>query len=154
MKFRIEKVDDTDAAREMHKLAFGGVKWPGDDHEFWIAKDRHGAVVGFASAILVNARSAYLSRAAVARSARGVGLHRKLVEARLKWAWAQDCDIVVTYVENHNYGPIVNLLRSGFRFAPNNWLRGWQQYHLMYHTTYPLSTAEAEIKLALGGMEE
>lgn len=152
MKFRIEKVDDTDAARDMHKLAFGGDKWPGDDHEFWIAKDRHGAVVGFASATLINARAAFLSRAAVARSARGQGLHRKLIEARLRWAWDQDCTIIVTHVENHNYESIINLQRAGFRFAPNNWLRGWSRFHLMYHEVYS-PTPEAEIKIALSGMD-
>lgn len=150
MKFRIEKVDDTDAARDMHKLAFGGTPWPGDDHEFWVAKDQHGAIVGFASLLEIDTDVAFLSRAAVTAAAKGKGLHRKLIQTRVKWAQSEGESLIVTYVESHNYDSMVNLLRCGFRFAPNSWARGMRDFHLMYFTTKPFP--EARIKQALKDM--
>lgn len=150
MKFRIEKVDDTDAARDMHKLAFGGCEWPGDDHEFWIAKDEHGAVVGFASLNEIDPEVAFLSRAAVTLSAKGKGLHRKLIQTRIKWAQKQGATLFVAYVEVHNHDSMINLLRCGFRFAPNSWVPGMRNYHMMYFSPRPV--AEARIKKALADM--
>ena len=129
---KIVKVDDTEEMRALHKLAFAEDPWPGDDHEFWVAYDEHGAVVGFCSAVLLTADSAFLSRAAVARSARRSKLHRRLIRERLKWMSKMNVEIVVTYVDRFNYASMINLLREGFRFAPNSFLRGWREYHLMY----------------------
>lgn len=150
MKFRIEKVDDTDAARDMHKMAFGGTPWPGDDHEFWIAKDEHGAIVGFASLLEVDGEVAFLSRAAVTAAAKGKGLHRKLIKARMQWARKEGEHLFVTYVESHNYDSMVNLLRCGFRFAPNSWVSGMRNFHLMYFASRAVT--ETRVKQALKDM--
>ena len=133
MKYRIARVEDTDEMREIHKMIFSA-KWPGDDHEFWVAYDGT-AVVGFASAVMLTATAVYLSRCAIVQKHIGKGLHRKLIEARVKWAMREGAFTVVTHTQNHNYPAILNLLKCGFRFVRS--LRGWSQYHVMYKGALP-----------------
>lgn len=152
MSYKIEKIDDTDEAKRMHKLAFGGIAWPGDDHEFWIARGRGKDIFGFASAELVESGVVFLSRAAVVQKVRGLGIHRDLIQQRMLWAANQGAGIVVTYTENHNYPALMNLINAGFKFAPNGWRRGYRDYHLMYYPFKPQS--EAMIKLALQDIGE
>lgn len=118
----IRHLEDLDEARELHKLAFEGDEWVGDDHEFWVALDGLG-VVGFASAIVWDEsyiggepNACFLSRAAVVKSASGMGLHKALIDARVTWAQREGVRRCVTYTTLRNYTSMVNLLQSGFRF--------------------------------------
>ena len=146
MKYRVARVEDTDEMREIHTMAFGGDPWPGDDHEFWVAYDQHGAVAGFASAVQVSTRCVFLSRCAVVLKHQGNGLQQKLIATRLKWAVAQRCDLVVTHVEQYNYASLVALLRKGFRLAYRSQCPlGYHGFHFLW-----LGTAtEPELKAAL-----
>ena len=144
MKYRIARVEDTDEMREIHKMIFSA-KWPGDDHEFWVAYDGT-AVVGFASAVMLTATTVYLSRCAVVLKHQGNGLQQKLIATRLKWAVAQRCDLVVAHVEQYNYASLVALLRKGFRLAYRSQCPlGYHGFHFLW-----LGTAtEPELKAAL-----
>lgn len=110
-----------DTAQELHALAFPSDQWVGDEfpdheHTYWIARDGAG-MVGFCSAVLFQERkAAFLSRAAVVHTHRGIGLHRHMVNHRVKWAWGQPVDRVVTYTTLQNYPSMINLLDCGFRF--------------------------------------
>jgi GNAT superfamily N-acetyltransferase len=112
---RVARTDDVEEVREMHSLAFPGIVWPGDDHELWLAL-QGGAPVGFASAKYTAAESAvFLSRGAVLQTAQGRGLQRRLIEARVRWAFSRGARWVWTYTSIDNYPSLYNLLRCGFR---------------------------------------
>lgn len=115
--YRITMLDDIEEAREIHKLAFPDDKWAGDHHTFWVARAAGGEVAGFCSAVLwEKTNSVFLSRAAVARFARGTLLHRQMIRTRVRWAKAQGAHQVVTYTLLKNYPSMINLLHCGFRF--------------------------------------
>lgn len=134
--FTIEKVAGTDEMREIHKLAFGGDPWPGDDHEFWVAKDEHGAIAGFCSAVLLATDCVFLSRAAVTIKHSRRGLHKKLIKVRLQWAKSEGATLVVTHVSQYNYASMTNLLKAGFTFAGREHVpRGYKDFHFMWRET-------------------
>jgi RimJ/RimL family protein N-acetyltransferase len=116
MKIHIQRSEDVETVREAHSLAFPRDPWPGDDHEYWLATDGNGRVVGFASAIYWgDLKTVFLSRAAVVESAQGTGLQRRFISARVRWAKTiPGCEFVWTYVERWNYASLYNLLRCGF----------------------------------------
>jgi GNAT superfamily N-acetyltransferase len=112
---------EEELAHELHKLAFPSDSWvsedfPDHEHAFWLASE--GArPVGFCSAVLWDERKAvFLSRAAVINQCRGMGIHRMMIAKRVKWAWEQGVDRVVTYTTLQNYPSMSNLLDCGFRF--------------------------------------
>lgn len=149
MKYRIAREDDLETARELHDLAFGAT-WPGDDHEHWFARDEDGKVVGFASAKFIpDTKTVFLSRAAVIRSARGAGLHKRLIRVRLQWAAAQGCDLTISYISMRNYKSMLNLVACGFRFEYNRSPKPW---HLLSRyagklKTHPIARVKASWKL-------
>lgn len=142
-KYRIARVADSTEMYEIHKMAFGGDPWPGDDHEFWVAYDKHGGVAGFASAVEIMAGVVELSRCAVVLKHRGKGLQQKLIAARLKWANQEGAVTVVTHVEQYNYPSLVALLKAGFKLAERRYCpRGYNGFHFLYRgTASVLSTA-------------
>jgi RimJ/RimL family protein N-acetyltransferase len=132
-KYRIARVADSEEMHGIHKMAFGGDPWPGDEHEFWVVYDQHNAVAGFASALELRVGTGYLSRSAVVIQHRGRGLHQRLIKAREKWL--KDCGVtlVVTHVEQYNYASLVALLRMGYRLVERNQCpRGYDRFHLLY----------------------
>lgn len=135
MIYKLRRTDDLDIVRELHSLAFPEDKWVGDDHTFWVATDEHDKPVGFCSAIYWPDRNAvFLSRAAVAQSAQGNGLQRRMVRTRLNWARQQGAQRVVTYTTGRNYGSIINLLRCGLRFyePEDRWAGNDKHYFQLY----------------------
>jgi GNAT superfamily N-acetyltransferase len=133
MRFRIVKIEDTQEMREIHKLAFSADPWPGDEEDFWVAYDQHGAIAGFASATLLTGHAVFLSRAAVTLKYRGHGLHAKLIRTRLQWAKKEGCHIVICYIRKFNYPSMLNLLGEGFRFVNRKTMpRSWGDFHGMW----------------------
>jgi GNAT superfamily N-acetyltransferase len=135
VKIRIARVDDLEEAKALHNLAFAGNTWSGDDHEFWFAYDEAGKVVGFAAAKWVpETKAVYLSRAAVVRSARRLGLHKRLIRVRLQWAKSLGVDLCITYTSMRNYRSMLNLVACGFRFE---YTRSPKPWHLLSRYTGP-----------------
>ena len=132
MKVTLRKVDDVEEAHEIHRLAFPCDHWPGDAHEYWIATDESGHVVGICSCVFwEDIQVVYLSRAAVIKRAQGYGLQRRMIRARVNWARQQGARFICTYCARKNYASMVSLLKSGFRFhVPKNWGR-WRYFHIM-----------------------
>jgi GNAT superfamily N-acetyltransferase len=106
---------------------------PGDDNEFWVARERDsGRAVGFCSARYIpEMKVAELTRAAVMRGARGGHLQRRMIKARVNWARKMGAEAMITYVSLRNYPSLISLLREGF-LAVRNVPRGWKGYHLLY----------------------
>ena len=116
MKIRITKIEDPDEARELHELSFPGDTFPGDHHTYWVARDENKALAGFASAVVTHEGACFLSRAAVSVKYQGLGLHKRLIRHRLKWARKQGCAYAITYTLAKNYPSMLNLLACGFKF--------------------------------------
>ncbi len=90
---------------------------PVEDYVWWVARNPHGDILGYAAARMwatVSPRTGYLAWARVFPGARGKGLQRRLVRARVAWCRAQGALQVVTYTAPHNAPSMVNLIRSGF----------------------------------------
>jgi hypothetical protein len=131
VSYRIQKSDDLETVRELHKLAFPSDPWPGDDHEFWLVYDDGTdpqTFVGFASAIyLEDLKCVFLSRAAITQAASARGLQRRLIRVRTRWARSiSGCQFAWTYCERWNYACLFNLLRCRFRAATRHrWGTAW-----------------------------
>jgi GNAT superfamily N-acetyltransferase len=133
MKYRIARSEDSDWMRAVHKMAFGGDPWPGDDHEFWVVYDEHNGVAAFCSAIETRAGTGFLSRAAVTLNHRGKGLQQRMIKTREAWLRAQGVKLIVTHVEKFNYASLVALLNSGYRLAERRVCpRGYTDFHFLY----------------------
>jgi GNAT superfamily N-acetyltransferase len=143
---RIARSEDIDESREIHSLAFEGDPWVGDDHEYWFAYDGT-TPVGWASAIYwPSISTVFLSRAAVAKCATGKGLHRRLIQARIRWAQKCGATHVITYTAPYNYESFINLLKCGFRFSDYRFRLGGRRWHVLLKSSPPLA-APAQRKL-------
>lgn len=84
---------------------------------YWLVWDKQDTVA-FAGARVVGSGGdavCYFHRAGVLRRARGVGLQRKLIRARLAWAKKANCVEAVTYTDPLNVVSSNNLIATGFR---------------------------------------
>lgn len=86
---RVRHVDADDPRLEDAStldFALFGARYPQAGADWWIA-EHDGAVVGFAGAKLWEPDGlVYLCRAGVAPEARGLGLQKRLIQARVRWA--------------------------------------------------------------------
>ncbi len=106
--------EDVQEARDLHRLAFRGDAWPGDDHVYWIAREGS-KVVGICSAVDEGER-VFLSRAAVTVAAQGRGWQRRMIAKRVLWALTEtQAAEVFTYCRRDNLPSLTNLIRAGFR---------------------------------------
>lgn len=119
--------------RELDKLEFDGCEFP-DGHTWWVVLDDAGEAVGYASAVYRSELGyVYLSRCMVMECARGNGLQKRLLRARVKWARSLGAQEVITYTLLKNYESLTNLLRFGFRFyEPTNAYLGPNVHYYRY----------------------
>lgn len=114
--YKLKRTNDLKLLREMDSYEFSHCDFP-EDHTFWIAVDAQGLAIGFASAVYrPDSGYVYLGRCWVHPSARGQGLQRRFLKARVSWARKRGADRVVTYTVLQNYASMVNLLACGFKF--------------------------------------
>jgi GNAT superfamily N-acetyltransferase len=110
---RIERACSGDRSQIAHldDLAFGSecepLRWT---DTFWVARDMD-RVVAFASARIVPGDVVFLSRCAVLPCARGQGLQRRFIRARVRLARLP----AVTYTMPGNVSSANNLIACGFR---------------------------------------
>lgn len=114
---------------------------PADDGVIYVAHDLDGRVCAFGSAkpSSQDPYAVYLDRAGVAPFARGRGLHRQMVQARLRWARARGAMSAVTDTLPTNVESANNLIRCGFRlfrpavlYAGEHWCY-WRRDFLKHH---------------------
>jgi GNAT superfamily N-acetyltransferase len=79
----------------------------------WWAVWSGGEAVGFAGA-KPDGKDAQLTRAGLLPSARGAGLQRRLIQARLKWARERGARNALTYTSALNVASMRQLVREGF----------------------------------------
>lgn len=88
--------------------------WRYPSEQIWLAEEA-GTPVGFAGAVMWGPdQCAYLTRAGVTPSARGHGLQRRLIRARVRWAREQGARGVYTYTSREGIYSANNLIREGF----------------------------------------
>jgi GNAT superfamily N-acetyltransferase len=84
-----------------------------DDAGLWIAW-AGGEPVGFAVASHPEPSLVFLRRAGVLPKARGLGLHGRLIAARVRWARQRGARWVITYTSRDNGPSMKGLLGAGF----------------------------------------
>lgn len=85
---------------------------------WWLARDDDGDPVGYCGACIEpeSPRVCYLIRAGVLPDARGQGLQRRMIAARLAWARGQGLTTAITYTTATNVRSMRSLARA--RFLP------------------------------------
>ena len=107
-----KKTSDLDRLKKLHKKAFPGEyvrNFEGDVCWLIYYRDK---LAGFCSVKDLGDGSLFLSRAGV--FVKGVGLHRRAIRHRLRWAKRNGFAWVVTYVHIENFKSIANLIRCRF----------------------------------------
>ena len=124
MIVRFHQVDEEDAV-ELHKLAFAGDPWwDAKGGTYWVGLDvttkwalPRQRVVAFCGATLKDDPTrVFLSRAAVTKTAQGLGLQRRMIRMRCAWGKRQGAKLATTYTSIDNWSSIANLIRCGFEF--------------------------------------
>jgi GNAT superfamily N-acetyltransferase len=94
--------------------------YPKDSGYWWLAWDGE-QYVGFAGLEVLNQHSGFLCRVGVLHSARGQGLHKRLIRAREHRARALGLRSLVTYTSRDNLRSANNLIHLGFvLYRPDN----------------------------------
>lgn len=94
------------------------------DVAWWVAVE-DSKVVGFAGARIwrwMGESALYLHRCGVSKSARGQGLQRRFIRARLAFGKREELDEAWTYTSYANTRSSNNLIRCGFElWIPSHW---------------------------------
>lgn len=122
MRYRIRQTQDRWTAGLMDRVCF-----PDDETEtfegselWFVVNDEHNPVAYAAGNVYRPDKALYLNRAGVLPEARGSGLQRRLVRARVAWAKGRGLRMVYTYTVPSNIHSINNLIACGFNaFQPS-----------------------------------
>lgn len=132
---RLQLTKDVRKVAAMHKELMPGdpVLAYGKDVVNWILYDK-GKAVGFCSVKRCSSRGElFLSRAAIATQYRGLGLHRRMIKARIKWAKENGFRHIVTYTSLENPRSSNNLVRCGFSlFHPADYWAGKEMLYFYF----------------------
>lgn len=70
--------------------------------------------IGFCTCTDIGHRILFLSRAGLLPNYFGYGLHKRLINIRLRYAKVNGFKTVITYVKKDNYASFANLIKCGF----------------------------------------
>jgi GNAT superfamily N-acetyltransferase len=121
---RVHNPQDLDHVHDLDRICFPRESEVRLAHTQWwlVRTGGAGAPVAYAGMKLVDkGTGAFLSRVGVAPWARGHGLQRRLIRARVQAARDQGCRKVVTYVAWDNLKSTNNLVSEGFLFYNPEW---------------------------------
>lgn len=118
----IRQTQDLDIVKDLDQRIFN-LPQPLDTNGcWWVAFDDDGTPVGFAGCRLLQKEPyAYMLRAGVLSSHRGLGIHDRLISVRLAWAKKQGVQGVMTYTLAWNHASSNNLMDHGFRLFKPSW---------------------------------
>lgn len=116
---KIKQTDDLDLIAELDAQAFPGATVARDKlarNTWWVVWHEDGYPVAYAGArVCTDPSLVFFSRCAVMADWRGLGLQKRLIQARLRWAKRQDgAETAITYTAHDNHGSQRNLIRAGF----------------------------------------
>lgn len=90
------------------------------DAAWWLVEDDDECVVGFGGASK-QPGYVFLRRAGLLSRVAGLGLHRRLIRVRIRWAHSTGTTQVVTYTAADSLKSANNLIACGFRlYAPHS----------------------------------
>lgn len=108
--------DERDAIRDLHAQCMPGDSLYDLDAAIWWLAWVEGEPVGYAAARAdLKHDAAFFVAAGVLPKHRRIGLHRRLIRARLAWASLQGVSKAVTYTLLSNVGSANGLIRAGFK---------------------------------------
>src|SRR5678809_912432 len=112
---KISQTDDLDAIKEMDQACFCGEDLPDLETAIWWIAHEGPNELGYAGALHdVDTNDLFLNRAGVLPEARGHGLQRKLIRARVRYARAHLMRSCYTYTVPFNVASSNNLIKCGF----------------------------------------
>lgn len=131
MRIRRATSKDYGAIEDLERECFGedGMT-PGEEAawHWWAAIDGR-RFAGYAAARFEGPEALFLCRAGVAEAYRGLGVQKKLIVARLKFAEESGCTRAITYTSVDNMASANNLISCGFKlyrpdflWADRDWL--------------------------------
>ena len=89
-----------------------------DEITVWAALDEHGQVLGMAGAHFEpESRHAELTCCVVDQTARGKGIQKRLIKARITWARKLGAATLSTYASIGNLPSLISLMKCGFQPA-------------------------------------
>lgn len=125
---RVKKVRNPDACKALHRAILPDDEWePRKNEQYWLVYDDANMPVGFASChgLTNEPHVVFLSRSGLLECARGQGLQRKLITARVRWAKRNGFSHVITYTTWDNAASFHNLQKCGFRlYLPETYWAG------------------------------
>ena len=101
----------------MHKETFPNDEFDYTvDTEAWLVFDENNKPVGFCTIrpVKTDKDTVFLSRAGLLFSARGKGLHKRMITVRLNWARKYGFKMCITYTTRDNFTSFHNLQKAGF----------------------------------------
>jgi len=116
------ELDETLFGQDYSEITYKG--------QWWLAYEG-GRPVGFAGAQIWKPDNClYLRRAGVLPEARGKGLQRRLIRARLAWGREQGARAAYTYTTSWNLASANNLIHEGFTLWKPEWR--WAGADMLY----------------------
>ena len=105
---------DRELIEELHREIFPKDDMPSwNGNVFWVATcENHYA--GYCSARRIDPWTVFFSMAGVLPGYRGRGIHRRMVDVRLRWARSWRCEYAITYALPGNWSSVASLIRQGF----------------------------------------
>lgn len=128
MKVTFRKTNDKTRVKALHDLIFVGDHHPHivPSTAMWIGETEDETPVAFCMARKLRWENAvFLERAGVLPLASGMGLQRRMIRLRERWARSIGAGGCITYTTLKNYSSMVNLERCGYRYYyPSRWWAG------------------------------
>lgn len=124
---KVQRTADLDLIGELDTQAFEDCYLSEAElarNTWWVVQHPDGYPVAYAGARVcaTDASLVFMSRCSVMEDWRGLGLQRRLIQARLRWARQQPgVHAVITYTSPDNAGSMRNLIRAGFRPYEAEW---------------------------------
>lgn len=120
VKIQIRQSEDLLTIKKLHKKTLPSDEFPSEYSNSWIAYDKK-KPIGFCTISLVDKETLFLSRAGILSDYKGLGLHKRLINVRVRWAKKLGYKKLITYVHPHNIISLRNLLGSKFEVYIPQW---------------------------------
>lgn len=116
MIFKVRSTKDFNLVLELNSKIFPEDKLELDEKTVaWIVYNSQGQPVAFCTARKLLYGILYMDRAGVLPDYQGKGIHRKLINARERFAKKNGFKKIITYVMKHNYQSLCTLVRCDFK---------------------------------------
>lgn len=125
--YRLHKTTDIDLSRRVFAEIVPGDVWPGVDGSiYWLMRNPSGMACGITIAHDCGYRTLYGSFRGLKATCRGIGLDRRLIAARERYAKSHGFEYVITYALATNGPSIKGLLNAGYLIydPANPWADG------------------------------